>query len=115
MTNLTIGYGKHEDGCISQFESTSSVKDAPEGKVPYAFTFESTTEEEAIEFASKFPKYCKLRVSHKPFDMFGVKEEFAFKVHGDFLYRTNRATGDRNETAEKRNRKMIEVLASINS
>lgn len=73
-----------------------------------AFVFEKDEEARTEAFAANFPKYCKVRVSTISGDG-GSRPIVTININTA----TNKATGEVNETALKRQGKVIEILKTL--
>ena len=69
------------------------------------------TEKELNNFVSLFPKYCKIEIGGCY--ALNPADAYEFGASFDLTSRTNKVTGDVNETAEKRIRKIISILATV--
>ena len=98
MDNHTI------DGNLRNFG-----KSFEEAKSSISFNFLKEDLTGPEDFAAKFPKYCKARIS-------GVssRHEPSYRtVNFDVSLVTNKVTGDVNETAVKRRAKILEILNKL--
>tara|TARA_B110000908_G_C10074683_1_gene366717 strand:- start:247 stop:558 length:312 start_codon:yes stop_codon:yes gene_type:complete len=94
------------DHCSLNITSFSTYLDAKR-KITYKFN----TEKELNDFVELFPKYCKIKKS----GCNSMKPENAFKFGAwvDLSSETNKVTGEVNETANKRIKKINSILKNL--
>ncbi len=95
------------DGYSGDLTKDSTFTDAK-----WSIFYKFDTEIELDTFAALFPKYCKIKKIGCSSDIHG-KGGFEFGAKCDLSAPTNKVTGDVNETAEKRTKKIKLILATI--
>lgn len=94
------------DGTNINLTKDSSYLDAK-----WCISFKFNTDKERQAFVGLFPKYCKI-TTHSCGGL-NPKDHYDFGVKCDLSIPTNKVTGEFNETAEKRVKKIKSILASI--
>ncbi len=95
------------DGCSNYLTNNSVYTDAKS-----SITYKFDTEKALKAFTGLFPKYCKIIERGCSNGVSGTGG-FEFGATCDLSVRTNKVTGDINETAEKRVLKIKSILSSL--
>jgi hypothetical protein len=114
---LILQYGRntiHGQYYYDQLENVNHVSEI-EGKVLICATIRCETNEEAKNYLSKFPKYCKGKIGKA-----GIYKDGKYIIVHHFvnfnnieICAVNDVTGEKNETAIKRADKVKSILKTL--
>ena len=92
----------------------NSNKDFSEAISRISFNFANSDASSLEALAAKFPKYCKGKASGVSGGGYGDRPRISYRTLSfDVDLRTNKVTGDVNETAVKRRLKVLEIIKKL--